>query len=155
MKPQREPTRALPESMVVAPDGIAVYPLTPPGMTTMSVAEGRIPPGEYGVHAHRSLEQITYVLSGRLVVVMGDPQTGETTECVCARGDAIGTPPLVPLSYRNPGPETARVLFICSPPYPADDSDTILLDRHRALTTGEIREQSQQTNAEPRGTPQA
>jgi mannose-6-phosphate isomerase-like protein (cupin superfamily) len=123
----------------MAPDGIQVSPMTPGGIANMSLAEGHIPPGEFSVHAHRSLEQITYVLSGRVVVVMGNPETGETDEYVCTAGDAVGTPPLVTLSFRNHGPEAARVLFICAPPYPPDDSDTLLVERHRALTSEELR----------------
>lgn len=137
------PTRALDEVVVVAPDGIAVHPIALPGLVHLTLAEGRLPPGEFGVHAHRSLEQITYVLAGRLVVTMGDPGapsgSGATTEVVCAAGDAVCTPPVVTLSFRNPGPGVARVLFICAPPYPADDADTALLERHRALTPDELR----------------
>ena len=138
MEFQREPTRALEEIVVVAPDGIAVHPIALPGLAGLTLAEGRIPPGEFGVHAHRSLEQITYVLAGRLLVTMGDPATGATTELACAAGDAIGTPPAVTLSFRNPGPDPARVLFICAPPYPADDADTALFERHRPLTAAEL-----------------
>ncbi len=51
----------------------------------------------------------------------------------------MSTPPLATLSFRNPGPDLARVLFICAPPYPADDADTAGLDRHRALGPDELR----------------
>ncbi len=136
---QREPTRALEEVIVVAPDGIVVHPIALPGLAGLTLAEGHIPPGEFGVHAHRSLEQITYVLAGRLIVTMGDPATGATTEVVCAAGDVVSTPPAVTLSFRNPGPDLERVLFICAPPYPPDDADTALFERHRPLTAGEIR----------------
>jgi mannose-6-phosphate isomerase-like protein (cupin superfamily) len=139
---QGQPTHAQDEFVVVAPDGIAVHPITLPGLANLSLAEGRLPPGAYGVHAHRSLEQITYVLAGRLVVTMGDPVTGETVELSCAPGDTVSTPPLVTLSFSNPGPEATRVLFICTPPYPADDSDTITFDRHRALTPAELNRQA-------------
>ena len=134
-----QPTRAREDIVVVAPDGIAVHPIALPGLTELTLAEGRIPPGEFGVHFHRSLEQITYVLEGRLIAVMGDPATGATTEVRCEAGDVVCTPPLMTLSYRNPGPDLARVLFICAPPYPADNADTATLDRHRALTPEELR----------------
>jgi mannose-6-phosphate isomerase-like protein (cupin superfamily) len=134
---QGQPTRAEEAFVVVAPDGIAVHPVALPGLANLTLAEGRLPPGEYGVHAHRSLEQITYVLAGQLVVTMGDPVTGDTVELACALGDAVSTPPLVTLSFRNPGPAVTRVLFICAPPYPADDADTLTFDRHRALTPAE------------------
>lgn len=134
---QRGPTRATDDFVVVAPDGIAVHPIPLPRLAGLSLAEGRLPPGEFGVHAHRSLEQITYVLAGRLDVTMGDPDTGTTTTIACGPGDTICTPPLATLSYRNPGPGPARVLFICAPPYPPDDADTATFDRHRALTAEE------------------
>ncbi len=132
------PTRATDDFAVVAPDGIAVHPIPLPGLLGLTLAEGRLPPGDFAVHAHRSLEQITYVLAGRLLVTMGDPTSGETVECDCGPGDTIGTPPLVTLSFHNPGPGIARVLYVCAPPYPADDADTATLDAHRALTAPEL-----------------
>src|SRR4051794_23159388 len=84
---QQAPMRATNDLMVVAPDGIAVHPIPLPGLAGLSLAEGRLPPGEFGVHAHRSLEQITYVLAGRLEVTMGDPDTGATTTLACGQGD--------------------------------------------------------------------
>lgn len=134
-----QPTRARDDVVVVAPDGIAVHPIALPGLTELSLAEGRIPPGAFGVHFHRSLEQVTYVLAGRIVATMGDAATGATREVACAAGDAVGTPPATTLSFRNPGPEPARVLFICAPPYPADDADTATPEAHRALTASELR----------------
>ena len=137
MEIQTIPTSATDAFAVVAPDGIAVHPIPLPGLVGLTLAEGRLPPGEFGVHAHRSLEQITYVLAGRVAVTMGDPATGQATELACGPGDTICTPPLVSLSYRNPGPDPVRVLFICAPPYPVDDADTMTLDRHRPLTAAE------------------
>lgn len=134
---QHSPTRATDDFVVIAPDGIAVHPIPLPGLLGLTLAEGRLPPGEFGIHAHRSLEQITYVLSGRIVVTMGDTDTGATTEITCDAGDTIATPPLVSLSFRNPGPDEARVLFLCAPPYPADDADTMTLEQHRPLTAAE------------------
>ncbi len=133
-----QPTRATNQFVVVAPDGIAVHPIPLPGLAGLTLAEGRLPIGEFGVHAHRSLEQITYVLAGRLLVTMGDAATGATTEFACGPGDTISTPPLATLSYRNPGPEEVRVLFICAPPYPADDADTTTFEGHRALNQAEL-----------------
>jgi len=101
------PTRATDDFAVVAPDGIIVHPIPLPGLLGLTLAEGRLPPGDFAVHAHRSLEQLTYVLAGRLLVTMGDPASGATVELDCGPGDTIGTPPLVTLSFRNPGPETA------------------------------------------------
>lgn len=134
---KKQPTRALDSRKVIAPDGIAVHPIELPGLAGLSLAEGRLPPGRYGVHAHRTIEQVTYVLRGRLRVTMRGPgDQAETFDCLA--GDTICTPPLTTLSYENPGPEEARVLFICAPPYPPDDGDTIALDAHRPLTSDEL-----------------
>lgn len=133
-----QPTRARDDVSVVAPDGITVHPIALPNLGELSLAEGWIPPGEYGVHTHRSLEHLTYVLAGRLTVTMGDPATGELTRLDCGPGDTIGTPPLTTLSFANPGPDLARVLFICAPPYPPDDADMQPLERHRPLTRAEL-----------------
>jgi len=132
------PTRATDDFAVVAPDGIIVHPIPLPGLLGLTLAEGRLPPGDFAVHAHRSLEQLTYVLAGQLLVTMGDLASGATVELDCGPGDTIGTPPLVTLSFRNPGPEIARLLYICAPPYPADDADTATVDGHRALTAPEL-----------------
>ncbi len=121
-----------------ATNGIVVHPIPLPGLLGLTLAGGRLPPGDFAVHAHRSLEQLTYVLAGRLLVTMGDPASGETVERDCGPGDTVGTAPLVTLSFHNPGPEIARVLYICAPPYPADDADTVTLDDHRALTAPEL-----------------
>ncbi len=137
-QPPPQPTRVSDDFVVIAPDGIAVHPIPLPGLAGLTLAEGRLPIGEFGIHAHRSLEQITYILAGQLVVTMGDPATGATVELACGPGDTIGTPPLVTLSYRNPGPDLSRVLFICAPPYPADDADTATFESHRALTAPEL-----------------
>src|SRR5687767_10277208 len=99
---QQAPTRATDEFVVIAPDGIAVHPIPLPGLLGLTLAEGRLPTGDFGIHAHRSLEQITYVLTGQVVVTMGDPATGATTDIACGPGDTISTPPLVALSFRNP-----------------------------------------------------
>ncbi len=133
-----QPTYATDEFYVTAPDGIVVHPIPLPGILGLSVAEGRLPVGEFGVHTHCSLEQVTYVLAGQLLVTMGDPATGATVEYACGPGDTISTPPMTTLSYRNPGPDLVRVLYICAPPYPADDADTMVVEQHRALTTGEL-----------------
>ncbi len=113
------PTRATDDFAVVAPDGIVVHPIPLPGLLGLTLAEGRLPPGDFAVHAYRSLEQLTYVLARRLLATMGDPASGEMVELDC-------------------GPGVARVLYICAPPYPADDVDTATVDRHRALTAPEL-----------------
>ncbi len=86
------PTRATDDFAVVAPDGIIVHPIPLPGLLGLTLAEGRLPPGDFAVHAHRSLEQLTYVLAGQLLVTMGDLASGATVELDCGPGDTIGTP---------------------------------------------------------------
>lgn len=135
---EHQPTAASDDLVVIAPDGIAVHPIPLPGLLGLTLAEGRLPVGQFGVHAHRTLEQVTYMLSGRLLVTMGDPATGAIVELTCGVGDTICTPPLTTLSYHNPGPAEVRVLFICTPPYATDDADTQSLPAHRPLTQDEL-----------------
>lgn len=118
---------------VMAPDGIPVRPIVLPGEGLIGLAEGRIPPGDFGVHLHYSLEQVTYVLAGRVRVRMGGP----AEELHLAPGEAVLTAPGRTLSFHNDGPDEARVLFICAPPYPPDDSDTGRPGAHRDLSAEE------------------
>src|SRR6266496_6250278 len=104
----------------MAPDGIPVRSIDLPTGGLIGLAEGRIAPGDYGIHLHYSREQVTFVLSGRLVVRMGGPAEERTVEA----GQALVTEPGRTLSFHNAGPDDVSVLFICAPPYPADDSDT-------------------------------
>jgi mannose-6-phosphate isomerase-like protein (cupin superfamily) len=124
----------------VAPDGIPIHLVLcdfhtagqEAAMGTMrflGVAEGRIAPGEWGVHAHGSLEQVSYVLEGEVVVRMRDTRGGPVHRVQLKRGQALVTLPTQSLSFANVGETAARVLFVCSPPYPADDSDTLVLHR--------------------------
>ena len=125
-------------SEVVAPDGIPVQPIPLPGSELMSLAFGRIPAGSYGVHVHCSLEQVTVGLVGTVAVTMRAP-SGEVTVAELGPDAVVVTPPLHTLSFANSGSEDARVLFICSPTYPADDADVVLPGQHRALTADELR----------------
>jgi mannose-6-phosphate isomerase-like protein (cupin superfamily) len=122
----------------VAPDGIPIHLVLCDFHTTgqeaamgtmrfLGVAEGRIPPGEWGVHAHCSLEQVSYVLEGKVVVRMRDTRGGEVHTVPLKRGQALVTLPTQTLSFANVGQTAARVLFVCAPPYPADHSDTLVL----------------------------
>lgn len=132
----------------VAPDGIPIHLVlcdfhtagqeaVMGAMRFLGVAEGRIPPGDWGVHGHCSLEQVTYVLEGKVVVWTSDPDGA--LHCVELNpGQAFVTLPCQTLSFANPGPATARVLFLCAPPYPSDDTDTLLFADHRPLTAAEL-----------------
>lgn len=123
---------------VTAPDGIVVYPIDISPCAHLALAEGDIKPGHtYGIHAHLTLEQVTYVLSGRIRAITHDPQSGETHEIVADAGQSVITLPGHSLQFAAADDTPARVLFITSPPYPADHSDTVTLDAHRPLNETE------------------
>ncbi len=123
---------------VTAPDGIVVYPIDLTPCAHLALAEGHIRPGHtYGIHAHLTLEQVTYVLSGRIRAITRDPQTGQTQEIQAKAGESIITLPGHSLQFAAADDKPARVLFITSPPYPADHSDTVTLDAHRPLNQAE------------------
>lgn len=120
----------------LAPDGITIIPFALPGMAHLSFVEGRMPPRPepYPIHFHGALEQVTYVLKGEIAVSTWDIADGAVATFTARPGDAFVTLPLQTLSFANPGPAEARVLFICAPAYPPDDSDTRLVDAHRTPT---------------------
>jgi mannose-6-phosphate isomerase-like protein (cupin superfamily) len=128
----------LPEGfLVTAPDGMPVRVLPVAADGYMGAAVGYLAPGaSYAVHFHYSLEQLSFVVKGRVLVTMQAEGRGTITRVVTA-GDATTNPPGVTLSFANDGPEPAEVLFVCAPPYPADDADTQLVEQHRELTDGE------------------
>ncbi|MCY3958414.1 MAG: cupin domain-containing protein [Chloroflexi bacterium] len=131
-----KPIRAGPP--VTAPDGIVVYPIDLTPCAHLALAEGDIQPGHtYGIHAHLTLEQVTYVLSGRIRAITHDPQSGQTHEIQAAAGESVITLPGHSIQFAADGDTPARVLFITSPPYPADHSDTVTLDSHRPMTQAE------------------
>ena len=123
---------------ITAPDDIVVRPIDLTPCAQLALAEGEIEPGRiYGIHAHLTLEQATYVLSGRIRAITHDPEFGETCEIVAATGDSVVTLPGQSLQIAAADDAPARVLFITSPPYPADHTDTITLDTHRPLNEAE------------------
>jgi mannose-6-phosphate isomerase-like protein (cupin superfamily) len=128
LKPQ------LPDGWLMAPDGIPVRPLTLESGGLIGLAEGLIAPGDFDVHLHYSIEQVTYVLSGQVRVRMASPN--ETV--VLGPGQAVLTQPGRTLSFHNDGSEAARVLFICAPPYPPDDSDTGRPPNHGPLSSSDL-----------------
>ena len=115
---------------VTAPDGIAIHFFATPAAALVGVAEGRIPPGRYGIHRHLSLEQYTYVLDGRLTAITGSERAPEGQATELGPGALLLTAAGESLQFVNEGSGTVRVLFICAPPYPPDDADTVTLDRH-------------------------
>ena len=127
---------------IVAPDGIIIRPIAGAGSELTSVVVGVIAPREtdYPVHLHYGLEQVTYVLSGRITALQRGPTDPHHVDVELGPGDAITTPPAATLSFRNRGPDDAEVLFICVPAYPASDADTeVLSSGHRPLTVHELR----------------
>lgn len=118
------------ESMAVAPDGIAIHSFALPPAALVGVVEGRIPRGRFGIHRHLSLEQYTYVVSGSVTAVTGNEEHASGRVCPLTPGDLLLTLPGESLQFVNTTTETARVLFICAPPYPPDDSDTRTLAQH-------------------------
>ena len=123
---------------ITAPDGIAVHPIGISPCAHLALAEGDIQPGHtYGIHAHLTLEQVTYVLSGRIRAITHHPERNETREVVAGAGDSVVTLPGQSLQFAAADDAPARVLFITSPPYPDDHSDTVTLDTHRPLNEAE------------------
>jgi mannose-6-phosphate isomerase-like protein (cupin superfamily) len=122
--------KSSPDPGVIAPDGIAIHTFDLPGAAHVGVTEGRIPPGRYGIHRHLSLEQFTYVLAGRITAVTGNDERPEGQTVAIDTGDLLLTLPGESLQFINDGNDEARVLFICAPPYPSDDSDTRIASRH-------------------------
>jgi mannose-6-phosphate isomerase-like protein (cupin superfamily) len=126
----------------LAPDGIVIRPIAGAGSALTSVVVGVIPPREtdYSVHLHYGLEQVTYVLSGRVTALQRTPTDPQHVDVELGPGEAITTPPASTLSFRNDGTEPAEVLFICVPSYPATNADTeVLSGGHRPLTVQELR----------------
>lgn len=119
----------------LAPDGITIRPVPGARSPLMSVVVGVIPPREeaYPMHLHHALEQVTFVLRGRVTVLSGEPGDARPTERVLRPGEAVTTPPTATLAFRNQGSEAAEVLFICVPPYPASNTDTELVVEHGGL----------------------
>jgi mannose-6-phosphate isomerase-like protein (cupin superfamily) len=130
------------DHQIVAPDGIIIRPIAGAGSPLTSVVVGVIAPrdDDYPVHLHYGLEQVTYVLAGRITALQRGPTDAHHAEVELGPGEAITTPPASTLSFRNHGGEDAEVLFICVPAYPASNADTeVLSGGHRPLTAHELR----------------
>lgn len=121
----------------VAPDGIAIHTFDIPAAKLVGVAEGRIPTGRFQIHRHLTLEQYTYVAAGRVTALTSTGPDHQETAVHLSAGDLLLTLPGETLQFLNEDQDVARVLFICAPPYPADDGDTRLLDDHGPLTADE------------------
>lgn len=124
-----------PEPTAIAPDGIAIHTFAQGTGSFAGVAEGRIPRGRFAIHMHLSLEQFTYVVSGRVTVITSSAEYPQGRPVELGPGDLVLTRAGQSLQFINEQDEPARVLFFCAPPYPLDDADTRLLERHGPLPT--------------------
>ena len=123
-----------PGPRVVAPDDVPVWPVDLAPARHMTLAEGLLEPGtSYRPHAHRTIEQLTYVLAGRVRVTSFDEDAGRPQSVELEAGECVVTLPRETIEFACVGETPARVLFVTSPPYPADHSDTIVLREHRTL----------------------
>jgi len=122
-----------PGPRVVAPDDVPVWPVDLAPARHMTLAEGLLEPGaSYRPHAHRTIEQLTYVLAGRVRVTSFDEDAGQPQSVELEAGECVVSLPRETIEFACVGETPARVLFVTSPPYPADHSDTIVLPEHRA-----------------------
>jgi mannose-6-phosphate isomerase-like protein (cupin superfamily) len=84
----------------------------------LAVIEERVPPGAGEVrHRHRRARQMFVVVSGSLVIELGDERHA------LARGDALEVPPGLPHRVLNQGPADARFLVISAPTTRGDRED--------------------------------
>jgi mannose-6-phosphate isomerase-like protein (cupin superfamily) len=86
--------------------------VVPSGRSAASSAmELEVRPGfQTSLHSHETVEEILYVLSGRL-----DFSCGDGTVAV-GEGGCVVLPAGLPHRFRNPGPDTARLLMFGAPP---------------------------------------
>jgi hypothetical protein len=129
---------ASPFPAVIAPDGIAIHAFDLPGGAFTGIAEGRISPGRFAIHRHLTIEQYTYVLAGAVTALIGSSDAGRWQTVSLHEGDLLLSKPGDSLEFVNSTGHVARVLFICTPPYPADNSDTQLLEAHTPPSRGDL-----------------
>src|SRR5205814_4795921 len=89
------------------------------------------------VHFHYALEQLSFVIAGRVWVTMRGPDDLEPRTEVLDAGQALTNPPGVTLSFANQDSYPAEVLFVCAPPFPPDDAEVAVTGEHRPLTDAE------------------
>src|SRR5439155_12153439 len=100
---------------------------------------GFLAPGtRFEVHFHHALEQLSFVLKGRVWVTMRGPADREPRTSVVGHGEAIANPPGVTLAFANEDSAVpAEVLFVCAPPFPPDGSEVVVTGQHRRLSEAE------------------
>ena len=108
----------------------------------MGAAIGFLAPGtRFDVHVHHALEQLSFVLKGRVWVTMRGPDDSEPRTRVVGQGEAITNPPGVTLAFANEDSAVpAELLFVCAPPFPdpaREGDEVVVLSEHRRLTEAE------------------
>ncbi|HEX3864321.1 MAG TPA: cupin domain-containing protein [Stellaceae bacterium] len=103
---------------VAAPDGSTVHILCATGRGSSILFE--LPPGAVSTAvAHRTIEEIWFVVSGNGRLWRGD----EDTEIVAdlAAGMSLAIPVGVAFQFRCDGPEALRIFAVTIPPWPGPD----------------------------------
>lgn len=112
-------TRVLPEACdVLAPDGseVRILASSPRG----SMAHFRLPPGQISKPvAHRSIEELWYVISGQGEIWRKN-ETAETVTALQA-GVSLSIPANTQFQFRNTGTATLDIVCVTMPPWPGED----------------------------------
>ncbi len=102
-----EPYRTLDGSLIRE----LVHPKRGSEVKNLSVALAEIEPGSRTEPHVHEFDEVYVVLEGRPTINVGD----ETHEC--SPGDVVEIPEGTLHNVENPGPTTAVILCVCSPPY--------------------------------------
>ncbi|HEY3110450.1 MAG TPA: cupin domain-containing protein [Chloroflexota bacterium] len=105
----------------------------------MGAAVGSLAPGtRFDVHFHHALEQLSFVIKGRVWVTMRAPGDAGPRTRVLGAGEAMTNPPGATLAFANEDDTVpAELLFVCAPPFPADGSEVVVTGQHREPTEAE------------------
>ncbi len=97
---------------VVAPDEVPVWPTDLAPAEQMALAKGELEPGAaYRPHAHRTIEQLTYVLTGRIRVTSFDADEQRARSVVVEAGESVVSLPWETMEFACAGDSPARVLY--------------------------------------------
>ncbi|MCP5060090.1 MAG: cupin domain-containing protein [bacterium] len=96
----------------------------------MSIAAGAIGPRVSSwIHRHPAVTQVTYVVSGQLLIWMKEEDGGKPYSLRIRPGQAVVSQPGTLFQLCNEGDEPAQVLYIVSPSYVFEmDGDTVVYD---------------------------
>jgi mannose-6-phosphate isomerase-like protein (cupin superfamily) len=90
----------------------------------MSIAAGRIPPGvNSAVHMRPATTEVTYLLSGSLMIRMKDANAVEPYALELQPGQAVIEEPGTLVQFRNVGDVVAEVLYITTPTYVVEKTE--------------------------------